>query len=105
MSGTLERHAEFEARMMALIGEFSDLLAPHDCKWCGRDDSCPHSAEEAAVEVDGVMPADYLLIHRWVRMDGQGGYWAWQTANSLMMLESIGILTAVLDDARDRVRR
>ena len=100
-----ERIEAFEAELNTLISAYADVLAPRDCSICERDEDCTHAAEETGQAVEGIMQQDWLLVHRWGRMDGDGGYWEWVTSDSLLMVESVGVLTVVLDDARDRVRR
>jgi hypothetical protein len=105
VSDRRQRFDEFEQKLGRLISDYADILAPRDCQICARDDSCPHTPEQTGVAVPGVMYQDFLLVHRWSRLDGAGGYWDWVTADGLLMVESIGVLQVCLDDARDQVRR
>lgn len=104
MSEGVERWEELDARIGEIVNEFADILAPKNCRICGDESACEHGPEMAEA-IEQVMPTDYLLVHRWAKMDGSGGYWDWTTHRSLLMVESIGVLTVVLDDARDRLRR
>ena len=91
-----ERYEELDGKLNALISEYADILGPGRCAYCDDDvEGCTHTPEEARVPVADVMFQDYLLIHRWSRMDRNGGYWDWLASESLLLAESVGILQLV----------
>lgn len=98
------RWATFENELGELISRYSDILGPKTCSECGFAENCPHDQDHAVPFVDAMFQ-DYLLIHRWARLDGTGGLWDWTCSNGLLMIESIGLLQVVQDDARERIRR